>query len=213
MPVKKISAYRWQVRIAPVYFLAPAVLMFVVYVISPIVQTLILSFFQWNGISPREWVGFSNYITLFKDLRFWTSIKNNIYWLLIMLVSPVFGLMLSLILNQEIMGIRLAKSLYFFPFVINLVVVGLVYSWFYNPDFGLLAEVFQWFGWKPIPILASENLATFGIIGAALWPQIAYTMILYITGLSSVDIQIIEAGRIDGAKGWGMFWACPCCRN
>jgi multiple sugar transport system permease protein len=206
MPVKKISAYRWQVRIAPVYFLAPAVLMFVVYVISPIVQTLILSFFQWNGISPREWVGFSNYITLFKDLRFWTSIKNNIYWLLIMLVSPVFGLMLSLILNQEIMGIRLAKSLYFFPFVINLVVVGLVYSWFYNPDFGLLAEVFQWFGWKPIPILASENLATFGIIGAALWPQIAYTMILYITGLSSVDIQIIEAGRIDGAKGWGMFW-------
>jgi multiple sugar transport system permease protein len=102
-------------------------------------------------------------------------------------------------------GIRLAKSLFFFPFVINLVVVGLIFSWFYNPDLGLLAALFRAVGLKPIPILADENLATYGIIVANLWPQTAYCMILYLTGLTSMSSQVVEAGRIDGASGWSML--------
>nr|MDA3951768.1 sugar ABC transporter permease [Spirochaeta sp.] len=103
-------------------------------------------------------------------------------------------------------GIRFTKSLFFFPFVINLVVIGLIFSWFYNPDLGLLAAIFRRFGLKPIPVLANENLATYGIIVAALWPQTAYCMILYLTGLTSMNSQVIEAGRIDGASGWKMLW-------
>ena len=101
---------------------------------------------------------------------------------------------------------RAIKSLFFFPFVINLVVVGLIFSWFYNPEFGLLSEILGFFGLPPLIILSNEKLATFGIILAGLWPQIAYCMILYITGLTSMDPQIIEAGSIDGAKGLGLFW-------
>ncbi len=195
-----------QYKLAPVYFLAPALILFSIFVIYPIFQTIWISFHEWSGFGPLKWVGIENYKTLFSDSRFYMSLKNNILWLLFMMLAPVIGLTIALFLNQQIRGMKLIKSLFFFPFVINLVVVGLVFSWFYNPDLGLLAELFKLVGLKPIPILADENLATFGVIFAGLWPQTAYCMILYITGLTSVSPTLIEAGRIDGASGRQMLF-------
>lgn len=116
------------------------------------------------------------------------------------------GLFLALFLNQTVFGIRLIKSLFFFPLVISQVVVGLVFSWFHDPSFGLLAQIFRGLGLTQIPILADETLVTYGIILAGLWPQIAYCMILYLTGLNAVDPEQIEAGRLDAARGWRMLW-------
>ena len=199
---------RWniiQFKVAPIYFLAPAFIMFSIYVLWPIAQSLWLSLHEWDGFGPKEWIGLGNYARLFQDNRFLVSIRNNILWLLFSMLAPLFGLALSLFLNQQVFGIRAIKSLFFFPFVINLVVVGLIFSWFYNPNFGLLGELFKRVGLEPLPILADERLVTYGIIGAALWPQVAYCMILYLTGLTSMDTTLIEAGRIDGAKGFGML--------
>lgn len=194
-----------QYKYAPVYFLAPALILFSIFVLWPIIQSIFISFHKWDGFGPMEWVGLKNYKMMFHDPKFFISLKNNIYWLVLMLLSPIIGLALALFLNQQIRGMRLIKSLFFFPFVINLVVIGFIYSWFYNPDLGLLAMIFKAVGLKPIPILADENLATFGIIFAGMWPQIAYCMILYLTGLAGVNTQIVEAGRIDGAHGWNML--------
>ncbi|AHC16108.1 carbohydrate ABC transporter permease [Salinispira pacifica] len=206
--MKKRTEYRFlrlQFTLAPVYFLAPAFLLFSVFVLWPIVQSIWISFHEWSGFGEMTWVGFENYSKLFQDNDFRISIFNNIKWLVLMLLAPVGGLVLALFLNQQVRGIRIVKSLFFFPFVINLVVVGLIFSWFYNPDLGLLAAIFRSLGLKPIPILADENLATYGIILANLWPQTAYCMILYLTGLTSMNTQVIEAGRIDGAHGWLML--------
>ena len=197
---------RLRFRLAPLAFLAPVLVMFTIFVIWPIIQSLWLSFHEWGGFGPKMWVGLQNYGRLFTDFRFLTSVKNNAWWLLLSMLAPLGGLALSLLLNQNIVGIRVVKSLFFFPFVINLVVVGLMFSWFYNPEFGLLSRILGIFGLPPLTILSNEKLATFGIIFAGLWPQIAYCMILYITGLTSLDTQIIEAGSIDGAKGLGLFW-------
>lgn len=207
--MKKSSEYRLlrlQFTLAPVYFLAPAMILFTIFVLWPIVQSIWISFNEWSGFGPMTWVGLDNYRELMGDERFHTSLLNNIKWLVLMLFAPVGGLVIALFLNQNVRGIRLAKSLFFFPFVINLVVVGLIFSWFYNPDLGLLAAIFRAVGLKPIPILANENLATYGIIVANLWPQTAYCMILYLTGLTSMSSQVVEAGRIDGAYGWTMLW-------
>ncbi|MCD6397542.1 MAG: sugar ABC transporter permease [Spirochaetaceae bacterium] len=195
-----------QYKLAPVYFLAPALILFSIFVIFPIFQTIWISFHEWSGFGSMKWIGVENYKTLFSDSRFYMSLKNNVLWLLLMMLAPVIGLAVALFLNQQIRGMKLIKSLFFFPFVINLVVVGLVFSWFYNPDLGLLAELFKLVGLKPIPILADENLATFGVIFAGLWPQTAYCMILYITGLTAVSPTLVEAGRIDGASGWQMLY-------
>lgn len=188
------------------YKFAPALILFSIFVIFPIFQSIWISFHKWDGFGPMAWVGLKNYKTLLSDLRFYTSLKNNVLWLALMMLAPVIGLAIALFLNQQIRGMRILKSLFFFPFVINLVVIGFVFSWFYNPDLGLLAELFKLVGLKPIPILADENLATFGIIFAGLWPQTAYCMIIYITGLTAVSPTIVEAGRIDGASGMKMFY-------
>jgi multiple sugar transport system permease protein len=90
--------------------------------------------------------------------------------------------------------------------VISQVVVGLVFTWFYDPTFGLLNSFLGAFGIPVINVLGDPTLASYGIIVAGLWPQTAYCMILYLTGLNAVDPEQIEAGRLDGAKGWKMLW-------
>ena len=189
----------------PVLFLAPAVIMFVVYVIFPILQSIWLSFYEWDGIGEKTFVGLNNYIELFDDYQFWVALKNNLYWMVFFMLAPPIGLAIALFLNQKIMGIRLVKSMFFFPFVISQVVVGLVFSWFYDPSFGLFNKAIGLFGVEPIAVLSDENWVTFGIIVAGLWPQIAYCMILYLTGLNNLNPDQIEAARLDGAHGWKML--------
>ena len=189
----------------PVLFLAPAVILFVVYVIFPILQSIWLSFYEWDGIGEKTFVGFNNYVELFDDYQFWVALKNNLYWMVFFMLAPPIGLGIALFLNQKIMGIRLVKSMFFFPFVISQVVVGLVFSWFYDPSFGLFNKAIGLFGMEPVAVLSDENWVTFGIIVAGLWPQIAYCMILYLTGLNNLNPDQIEAARLDGAHGWKML--------
>ena len=219
---------RNKLGVAPWLFLLPALIFFAVYVVIPIFQSLSLSLYEWNGLRGPdgeflgEYVGLSNYVKLWDDPNFWTSLKNNVLWLLLFMLAVPAGLLIALFLNQTVTGMRFYKSMFFFPFVISQVVVGLIFGWFYNPDFGVIGSV-----WKalyctettnilgnvtfkcsrpPPDILSSPEFATYGIIAAGLWPQIAYCMILYLTGLNNVASDQIEAGRLDGAKGWKMLW-------
>lgn len=197
---------RNQQSIAPMLFLAPGLAMFLLYVIIPIFQSVSISFYEWDGLGEKVWVGMANYVELFDDEAFYTSLKNNVIWLILYMLAIPAGLFVALFLNQSVRGIRIYKSLFFFPFVISQVVVGLVFSWFYDPTNGLLNVALGWFGAGPIAVLADERFVTYGIIAAGLWPQTAYCMILYLTGLNAVDPEQIEAARLDGAKGWRMLW-------
>ena len=195
-----------QLRLAPWLFLAPGIFMFLLYVIIPVFQSINISFYDWDGLGAKEWVGTGNYVELVDDEAFYTSLKNNIIWLVLYMLAIPAGLFAALFLNQTVRGIRIYKSLFFFPFVISQVVVGLVFSWFYDPNFGLLNIALGWVGIEPIAVLADERWVTYGIIAAGLWPQTAYCMILYLTGLNAVDPEQIEAARLDNAKSWRMLW-------
>ena len=198
--------YKNRLKLAPWLFLLPGMIFFTIYVIAPIFQSIWISFFEWDGLGEKKWVGLGNYIELLDDDRFYTSLKNNVWWLVLYMLAVPLGLAIALFLNQTVRGIRLYKSLFFFPFVISQVVVGLIFTWFYNPDFGIVGKVWEFFGASPPAILADERYVTFGIIFAGLWPQVAYCMILYLTGLNNVSPEQIEAGRLDNAKGWKMLW-------
>ena len=200
------SGHGNSLSLMPVLFIAPALLFFVVYVILPIFQSFYISFHEWDGLGEMTWIGFDHYVNLLDDDRFYTSLKNNLLWLVFYTLSVPAGLFIALYLNQTVTGIRLYKSLFFFPFVISQIVVGLIFSWFYNPNFGVVGHVFEFFGAAPPSILGDERYVTYGIIVAGLWPQIAYCMILYLTGLNNVTTEQIEAGRLDGAKGWRLLW-------
>ena len=192
--------------LTPWLFLLPGLILFSIYVLYPIVRSFWVSFYEWDGMAEPIFVGWGNYIELFDDEVFWVSVQNNIIWLLLFLTSPAIGLAIALFLNQKIRGIRAVKSLFFFPFVISQVVVGLVFSWFYAPDGGLLNEFLGIFGIDPVALLSEENQVTYAVIAAGMWPQIAYCMILYLTGLNVINPDLIEAAQIDGAKGWTMLW-------
>jgi multiple sugar transport system permease protein len=195
-----------QRKLAPWLFLAPGLLMFMIYVIIPIFQSMWISFYDWDGLGEARWIGTANYVELVDDDAFYTSLKNNVIWLLLYMLAVPAGLMIAIFLNQTITGMRLYKSLFFFPFVISQVVVGLMFSWFYAPNFGLFYSLIEWLTGSGVAILADDRYVTYGIIAAGLWPQIAYVMILYLTGLNNVAPDQVEAARLDGAKGWRMLW-------
>lgn len=201
-----------QRSVAPWLFLAPGLFMFVVYVIWPIVQSITLSFYDWNGLYNRDgdftgtFIGMGNYAELMTDPNFNVSLWNNLKWLVLYMLALPIGLFIAIFLNQTVAGIRLYKSLFFFPFVISQVVVGLMFAWFYAPNFGLFYLLTEWITGQGTAILADPDLVTYGIIAAGLWPQIAYVMILYLTGLNNVAPDQIEAARLDGAKGLKMLW-------
>ncbi|MBW4710146.1 sugar ABC transporter permease [Roseobacter sp. YSTF-M11] len=197
---------RNEIAVTPWLFLAPAILFFAFYVIWPIYQSIVISFYDWDGLGEARFIGMDNYVELMDDGAFEVSLWNNLKWLLFYLLAIPGGLFIALFLNQTVTGIRIYKSLFFFPFVLSQVVVGLVFSWFYLPNEGLLNGVLGLVGLGPVNVLGDPTMATYGIIAAGLWPQTAYCMILYLTGLNAVDPEQIEAGRLDGAKGWRMLW-------
>ncbi len=197
---------RNEIALTPWLFLAPAILFFTFYVIYPIFQSINISFYDWDGLGDATFVGLGNYVELADDSAFEVSLWNNVKWLVFYLLAIPAGLFIALFLNQTVTGIRIYKSLFFFPFVLSQVVVGLVFSWFYLPNEGLLNNIIGLVGLGPINVLGDPTLATYGIIAAGLWPQTAYCMILYLTGLNAVDPEQVEAARLDGAKGWKMLW-------
>ena len=198
-----------KLRITPWLFIMPALLMFTLFVVYPIISSIRLSFFEWDGLpGPQTFVGLQHYKEMFDpeiDYLFPTAIANNIKWLILFPLAIPIGLGLALFLNQKNLTTRIAKSLFFFPFVLSAAVVAVVFSWIYDPRFGILNDALSIFGVTNFAILENETWVTYGIIGAAIYPQIAYCLILYVTGLSNVNSEMIEAGRLDGAKGWKML--------
>ncbi|MBO9101219.1 sugar ABC transporter permease [Rhizobium sp. VS19-DR104.2] len=192
--------------IAPGLFIAPGAILFGVVIILASVETIWVSFFEWDGVGIKQWVGLGNYVELFNDPQFYVSLKNNLIWLAMFMLAPPIGLGLALLLNQPIRGMRVMKSLFFVPLVLASVTVGVVFTWFYDPTFGLLALIFSEFGAKAPALLSDEHLVTFAVVIAALWPQVAFCLVLFLAGLNNLSEELIGAGRVDGARGFNMLF-------
>ena len=191
--------------LTPAMLLAPPLALFLLMIVGPILQSLWISLYDWDGTGPATWVGFDNYRELFADGQFYVSLKNNAIWLVFFLLAPIIGLALALFLNQKLPEMRLIKSLFFMPLVLAPVIVGVVFTWFYEPSFGVIAIAFRAIGLTPPAILSNETTVTFGIIAAALWAQVAFCLVLFLAGLSQLDGEMIAAARLDGADGWPLF--------
>jgi multiple sugar transport system permease protein len=191
---------------APTMFILPGALLFGIVIIIASIQTVWVSFFDWDGVGDMHWVGLSNYAQLVDDPQFYVSLKNNLIWLAMFMLAPPLGLALALLLNQPIKGMRIMKSLFFVPLVLASVTVGVVFTWVYDPSFGLLSLIFGYFGATAPALLSDEHFVTFAVVGAALWPQVAFCLVLFLAGLNNLSEDLIGAGRVDGARGWPMLW-------
>ncbi|SCB34866.1 carbohydrate ABC transporter permease [Rhizobium hainanense] len=192
--------------LTPVLFIVPGCILFGTIIIASSMESIWISFLDWDGVGQKTWVGLANYFELFADPQFYVSLKNNIIWLVMFMAAPPLGLALALLVNQQIAGMRILKSLFFIPLVLATVTVGVVFGWVYDPNYGLLALIFSLFGAAAPALLADEHFVTFAVVIAALWPQIAFCMVLFLAGLNNLSSDIIGAGRVDGARGWNMLW-------
>jgi multiple sugar transport system permease protein len=171
-----------------------------VFVVYPILGSLRLSLLDWDGAGPSTFVGLRNYRELFADPVFARGLANNLRWLACYAVAPVAGLLLAVFLYRAGSWMRVVRTLFFLPFVVSQVVVGLVFGWFFNARFGLLNAILDVAGLGPVSPLDSEAWSLYPMIVAGLWPQVAYCMILYTTGLSTLPADTIDAARVDGAR-------------
>ena len=198
-----------QRKITPWLFLAFPLTLYTIWVIGPALYTMYLSLVEWDGLSKPEFIGLTNFIWLFDDSVFIKSLVNNIKWLVIFLVLPVtLGLTLALILNKEIRGEKFFKAAIYSPMVLSPAVIGLIWGWIYDPSGGLLNTTLTAIGLKALTAgwLSDPDLVLYCIIAAAAWRHTGYVMILYLTGLKGIPATVIEAARVDGAKGWTLFF-------
>ncbi|MFN3691420.1 MAG: carbohydrate ABC transporter permease [Fervidobacterium sp.] len=194
----------------PYAFLVLPLSMYLIWVIVPIISTFLYSFTDWDSISKTfNFVGLENYKELFKDYYFLLSLKNNFYWMIgFVFISIPFGLGFAMLMDQKFAGHKIFKSLVYLPMTLSFVVIGQIWSWILEPRNGALNTFLRAVGLGSFakPWLSDPNIVTFSLIGAALWRQIAYAMILFLAGLQNVSKEHVEAAYVDGANSFQRFW-------
>src|SRR6201981_177111 len=181
--LKSAKARDDSLRFLPWLFLAPSLLIYTVVVVYPMVYSAYLSLFQWDGISPtKTFVGLGNYVILFtQNDVFWIALKNNAIWLVFALLLPTsIGLGLALLLNTKFRGSHVFRSVFYFPAVLSLAVVGLIWTWIYQPDLGLLNQVLGSISLKSLTRnwLSDPQIAIYPVIIAATWNAVGLPIVL-----------------------------------
>ena len=202
---------RDQLRFLPWIFLAPALVIYSVVVVYPMLFSAYLSFFRWEGVAPKKiFVGFQNYITLLTHNEvFWIALKNNAIWLTAALLVPTsIGLSLALLLNSRFRGSHIFRSIFYFPAVLSLAVVGLIWTWIYHPDLGLANQLLDALGLKFLKRnwLSDPQIAIYPVILAATWNAVGLPMLLFLAGLQTIPPELHEAAKVEGASRLQRFW-------
>ena len=191
-------------RFLPWLFLAPALIIYSIIVVYPMIYSAWLSLFRWDGIAPTKiLVGFDNYVTLLtQNDVFWIALKNNAIWLVAALLLPTsIGLGLAILLNSKFRGSHIFRSIFYFPAVLSLAVVGLIWTWIYHPDLGLLNQALTAGGLKIFARnwLSDPNIALYPVIIAATWNAVGLPMLLFLAGLQTIPEELHEAAKVEGA--------------
>jgi multiple sugar transport system permease protein len=186
-------------------FVSPWVIGFLLFTIGPMIASLIFSLTRYDVVNPPVWVGTQNYADLLSDPIFWQSVKVTLYFAVLALPSSlVLGFILAILLNQDIPGIRIWRTLYFLPSVLSGVAVTLLWVLLFNPQIGLVNRVLESLGVKAPGWFADPDWAVPSLVIMALW-GVGQNMIIYLAGLQSVPADLYDAARVDGADAWQRF--------
>lgn len=193
-------------------FLVPAVAFLLLFVAYPTVVGLHRSFTEWSFLTIRDWrwSGLDNYARLFGDPVFWLTMKNLLFILLGKLVVQVGGgLLIANTLHHYLGSMlrRVFRTIYFTPAVVAPIAVGLLWSYMFEPSFGVVSKTFAFFGIDSLakPWLSDVNLSLAGVILVDTWEWLAFPMVLFLAGIQAIPEEQYEAAKIDGANGLQLF--------
>ncbi|MEO8757672.1 MAG: sugar ABC transporter permease [Devosia sp.] len=190
-------------------FVAPAILLFTLFIVLPIIEAGGASLYNWNGLrapSPDKFIGLGNFQQLLGNKTFQRALGNT--GLLIaasLLIQLPMALGMAALLGGRRWGSVTFRMIFFLPFILAEVAAGLIFHYIFDGDVGLISVVGQLFGTGPIALLADPNLAIIGILVAATWKYFGFHMMLYIAGMQAIDKSLYEAAEIDGANALQRF--------
>jgi ABC-type sugar transport system permease subunit len=193
-------------RLVSYLFILPAFLLVVVLLLVPMLQNIYYSFFDWDGIGKPVFAGVANYARLLVDQDLLISLRNTVLWVAFTLVFPVLGGLLVAVFVDGVRFERFFKSVFFIPLTISFVATGLIWTYMFGKELGVLNNLFALVGLPLKPSwLTSVPLNTFSMLIAWTWQQLGTNMVMFLMGLGTIPKEPIEASIIDGATRFETF--------
>lgn len=201
---------RNKTALTPYLFLAPALIVLVLMVFWPALQAFRLSFMEYgyDVTQAPEWVGLKNFQRLSQDKVFWQTLRNTVLYLICVVpVLAIAPLLLAILVNQKLKGIRWFRVAYYTPVVVSMVVAGIAWKWLYAEN-GLLNQIISGITRQDIsfPWLTSPSWVLFSVMAVTIWKGLGYYMVIYLAGLQGLPADLYEAAAIDGSDGWRKHW-------
>jgi raffinose/stachyose/melibiose transport system permease protein len=193
-------------------FIAPAFLLFTVFIVYPMLSAMKFSFFNWNGLLQGDFVGLANFQTLFTRYPYneqvWSALGHNAYFfVLTMVVQNGIGLVLAVLLDRGIRARGFFRNAVFLPHLLPTVVVGFLWYLMLNPQFGVINNGLEAIGlsWLAHPWLGDPTTAFTTIVFVNAWSWIGFPMVIFLANLASIPDEYDEAAQVDGANSWQRF--------
>ena len=189
-------------------FLAPPLILYAVFVLYPYAQAMYVSLTHWSGVSPTpQFVGLRNFARLVRDDYFWNALSHNLIYLAVLPASILaLGFFFAFLLTQGVRGAGFYRIMYFFPQVMSVVAVGVLWSFVYHPTLGLLNGFLRLIGIQNPPVwLGNPSTALFAVGAVVIWQAVGFYTVFFIAGMESIPTTYYEAARLDGATGWHLF--------
>ena len=204
---KQLALWR---SLIPYLFLAPALTVLGLTVFWPAIQALYLSFtsYGFDVTQPPLWIGLDNFRELLGDRTFWITVKNTLLYLIgVVPLLAILPLLLAILVNQKLRGMRWFRVAYYTPVVISMVVAGIAWRWLYAEN-GFFNQILIGLGLTEsgIPWLTSPALAMPSVMVVTIWKGLGYYMVIYLAGLQTIPPDLYEAAAIEGSDGWRKHW-------
>lgn len=185
----------------------PWLLGLALFFVIPMIASLWISLNQWDMLTAAKFIGLNNYKTAFAvDPLFWQSLKvTGVYSILSVPLGLVFSLLLSLLLNQAVRGMRLFRTIFYLPAVVSGVSVMVLWMWIFNPQIGLLNTILGYFGIQGPGWIFDPKWALPSMVIMSLWSTVGGSVIIWLAGLKGIPPMLYEAAELDGADVWQKF--------
>lgn len=188
------------------FFLLPGLVGLLVFTILPILASLALTLFEWDLLTPPRFVGGANYARLWNDANFWAALRHTLFFIGGYLpLALLLGLGVALALNAPLRGISVIRTTFFLPVVSSWVAVALLWSWLFNPRYGLINYLLSLAGIPGPGWLFDPQWAMPAIILTSVWKDLGFVMVIFLAGLQSIPRDYYEAAALDGAGRWGQI--------
>jgi multiple sugar transport system permease protein len=189
-------------------FLMPTIIGFILFVLGPMIAAVGLSLFQWNLVSAPQFVGFNNYLQVFNDARvgaiYLTTVKIAV---MVVAGNIIIGLAIAVLLEQKMPALlrQFFRLTYFFPFVVSVSAVALIWSFLMHTDAGIVNYYLGLLGVDRIPWLRSSTWSPIAIVITDVWKNLGFNVLVFLGGLQSISHDFYEAAEVDGANPWQRF--------